>query len=113
MIGGWLGLAVGVPILALVCGASRRFVRKNAPFYATPNIVIVGLGFGLVLALIVHFLVGNGSVAALVILLIWGFLSTLYLGYEPDPVDWANKSQQVSIVAAASYVLASLGLLFL
>jgi hypothetical protein len=30
----------------------------------------------------------------------------LYLGYEPDPIDWAKKSQQVGIVGAAAYVLA-------
>jgi hypothetical protein len=61
----------------------------------------------------VHFLVGKNSVAALVVLLIWGLLSNLYLGYEPDPIDWAKKSQQVGIVGAAAYVLASFGLLFL
>ena len=109
----WLGLALGIPALALIGGYTRRFVRKNAAFYGVPNILIVGLAFGLVIALVVHFLVGNSSVVAIVILLIWGLLSTLYLGYEPDPIDWAKKSQQVGIVAAAAYVLVSFGLLFL
>ena len=113
MIGGWLGLALGVPALALIGGYSRRFVRKNAPFYAIPNILIVGLCLGFLIALVVHFFVGSGSVVALIMLLIWGLLSTLYLGYEPDPIDWAKKSQQVGIVAAVSYGLASFGLLFL
>jgi hypothetical protein len=114
MLGGWLGLGLGMPALALIGGYTRRFVRKNAAFYGAPNILIVGLAFGLVIALVVHFLVGNSSsVVAIVILLIWGLLSTLYLGYEPDPIDWAKKSQQVGIVAAAAYVLVSFGLLFL
>jgi hypothetical protein len=113
MLGGWLGLGLGVPALALIGGYARRFIRKNAPFYGVQNILVVGLAFGLGVALIVHFLVGKNSVAALIVLLIWGLLSNLYLGYEPDPIDWAKKSQQVGIVGAAAYVLVSFGLLFL
>jgi hypothetical protein len=102
-----------MPALALIGGYTRRFVRKNAAFYGVQNILIVGIVFGLVIALIVHFLIGKNSVVALIVLLIWGLLSNLYLGYEPDPIDWAKKSQQVGIVGAAAYVLVSFGLLFL
>lgn len=113
MIGGWVGFALGVPTLAIIGGYSRRFVRENAAFYAIQSILIVGIGYGFVIAFVVHFFLGRQSVIAAVLLLIWGLLSTLYLGYEPDSIDWAKKSQQVGIVAAVAYVLASSGFLLL
>jgi len=113
MIGSWLGLALGVPALVIIGGCARSFVRHNAPFYSKLNILVVGIGYGFVLALVVHFLVGKESVIAAVLLFLWGLLSALYLGYKPDPIDWAKKSQQVGIVAAGAYVLVSLGFLVL
>ena len=82
-------------------------MRKNAPFYAVSNILIVGLLYGAAIGIIVYF-VGQAiwpSWAAVVFLSFWGLLSILYLGYSPDPIDWANKAQQTGIVGAISYAV--------
>ena len=101
----WLDFAIGFIILTIIGAYSRRFVRKNAPSYEASNILIVGAVFGFVIGLVVLFVTQTGPTIATVLLFIWGFLAAAYLGFEPDAIDRAKKTQQVGVVAATTYVL--------
>jgi hypothetical protein len=63
--------------------------------------------FGLVIGLIVY-LVGRASALsswAVWFLRFWGFLSTAYIGFRPDDIDWAKKAQQTAVVAEGVYIV--------
>ncbi|MGC9953436.1 MAG: hypothetical protein ABSD21_04055 [Rhizomicrobium sp.] len=94
---------------------ARRIVRKNAPFYAPTNILIVGSVYGTALALVVglipHFFIGSWW--ATVVLWVIGFLAANYIGYQFDKIDWAEKSGQTAMIAAATYIILTVGLFLL
>ena len=99
-------LIVAVPLLI---GAyfARRFVRHNAPFYATPNILIVGavIGVGAICA-VWMLLQASGLPKALDwIGLVMGLAAVAAIGIRPDRIDWAKKSRQTAIVAAIVYAV--------
>jgi hypothetical protein len=108
----WLGFIVGLVAVNLVGGYTRRFVQRNAPFYGKSNILVVGIAFGVLLGGLVQVFCRpvNDSVFAIVVLTLWGLLAALYIGYRPDPIDWANKSRQVAGVAALAYLGMTVGL---
>ena len=115
MVGSWVGVALSMSLLCFVGGYGRRIVRKNAPFYGKSNILIVGITFGVVVGVITHFLARwvSSSLVVLGVLSFWGLLTTLYLGYKPNPNDWANKADQTAMFATIGYVVVSGGLFFL
>jgi hypothetical protein len=115
MVLSWLEFATSIYVFLFLSQRTRRLVRHNAPFYARSNILIVGSVFGVTGAVIAHFIsrLISPSIFVLGALTLWGLLSVLYMGYNPDPIDWANKAGQTSYVAAAIYIVASGLLLFL
>jgi hypothetical protein len=107
MLSGLLWFVLSLLVTNILGGYARRLVRREAPFYARSNIFIVGTGFGLIVAVLVHFLARTITDLSLAVIFLkfWGLLTTLYLGYAPDPIDWAKKSQQTAGFAAITYVL--------
>jgi hypothetical protein len=72
---------------------------------------IFGAALALVVGLIPHFFIGSWW--ATVVLWVIGFLAANYIGYQPDEIDWAKKAEQTALIAAAAYVILSLGLFLL
>jgi len=112
---GWLGFLLSTMLLIFMSGRTRTFVRHHAPFYARWNILIVGLTIGILFGVMVHLLgrfampVEGGTL--LIPFSTIGLISLAYIGYEPDPIDWAKKSKQTATVAAISYLIVA-GALF-
>jgi hypothetical protein len=50
----WLGTVISAAIILLIGGYARKIVRKNAPFYAKPNILIVGSAYGVMVEGVMH-----------------------------------------------------------
>jgi hypothetical protein len=101
-------LIVAIPLL-IAAYFVRRFVRHNAPFYATSNILIVGavIGVGAICAVWV-LLQASGLPKALDwIGLILGLAAVAAIAIRPDRIDWAKKSRPTAIVAAIVYAVSA------
>jgi hypothetical protein len=111
----WLWLIVGFVLVSFAGGYGRRFIVKNAPFYARANILVVGGFAGVFMAIIITGFISTFTNFTLsrIALRLWGLLSMLYLGHEPDAIDWARKAQQVSYIAVLAYGITTLSLLLL
>jgi hypothetical protein len=105
---GWIAFFVSANLVLVESNYLRRIVRRNAPFYATTNILIVGATHGVVLALLVHFTnslflvsdVGRWVMYAL------GFLGSGYLGFSPDEIDYDHRTRKTASIASFSYLTA-------
>ncbi len=114
----WALLVIAMAGLTIVGRKARAIVQHNAPFYAVKNIVIVGAGYGLLLAVGV-FLVSRPGVlwsqvpiAGISLLAWWGLQSAGYVGFQPEPIDWEGKARQTAFAAMFIYVVALANLLF-
>ena len=45
-----------------------------------------------------------------IIISVIGFASVGYIGYLPDPIDWAKKAEQTATFATASYLIVTVAL---
>jgi hypothetical protein len=45
-----------------------------------------------------------------IIISVLGLESVGYMGYMPDPIDWAKKSKQTAVFAAVSYLAVTVAL---
>lgn len=101
---------VSLCVLAIVSGLfARWFVRRRAPFYEPANILVAGLAIGVGLSLILSALasetdLGGWRLAAVhaVALAAIGLVAI-----SPEPIDSANKTLQVALVAGLSYATCS------
>jgi len=111
---GWLGFVLSTMLLVFVSGRVRGFIRHHAPFYARWNILTVGILLGVLFGVAVH-LLGRFAmpIEGRTLLITFsgiGFLSVAYIGYMPDPIDWAKKSKQTATVAVISYLIVAVAL---
>jgi hypothetical protein len=111
---GWIGFALSTMLLVFVSGRVRRFVRHHAPFYARWNILVVGTIIGVLFGVAVHslgrFAMPIEGRTLLITFSAIGFLSVAYIGYMPDPIDWAKKSRQTASVATVLYLVVTVAL---
>jgi hypothetical protein len=112
---GWLGFVLSTMLLVFLSGRTRIFVRHHAPFYARWNILIVGTVIGVLFGVMVH-LLGQFAMpiegrTLLITFSAIGLVSIAYIGYMPDPIDWAKKSKQTATVAAISYLIVAVALI--
>jgi hypothetical protein len=114
----WALLIIVMTGLTAVGRPVRAIVRHNAPLYGVKNIVIVGAGYGFLLAagifLISRFrlLWDPMPIAAISLLSWWGFLAAGYIGFQPDPMDSAGNARQTAFAAMFIYVVTLANLLF-
>ncbi len=113
----WVGLVAVIVGLTIVGKKARAIVRRNAAFYAVKNILVVGLVYGILLALGVFLVSRPGfiwyptPIAGLSILAVWGLLTAGYVGFRPDSIDWAGKARQTAVIAMVAYIATMAGLL--
>lgn len=101
---------IGLCALAATVGFFLRgFIRRSAPYYEPSAILIAGLSAGLGLALFLSLLAIGTDLAGwrLAVVHAFAILALAFIAVEPEAVDWANKTRQVSIVAMLSYAGAS------
>ncbi|HVA17461.1 MAG TPA: hypothetical protein VMV59_07075 [Candidatus Dormibacteraeota bacterium] len=111
---GWIGFALSTVLLVFVSGRVRGFIRRHAPFYAQWNILVVGLIVGVLFGVAVH-LLGRFAMpiegrTLLITFSATGQLAVAYIGYMPDPIDWAKKSRQTAIIAGVLYFVVTVAL---
>ena len=97
---------VSLCVLAIVAGLfARWFVRRRAPFYDPANILMAGVAVGAGLSLNLSALasetdLGGWRLAAVHAVAI---AAIGLVAISPEPIDSANKTLQVTIVAGLSY----------
>jgi hypothetical protein len=111
---GWIGFVLSTMLLMFVSVRVRAFVRHHAPFYARWNILVVGMIIGVVFGIAVH-LLGRFAMpiegrTLLITLSAIGLVSVAYVGYMPDPIDWAKKARQTATIATLSYLVVAVAL---
>lgn len=79
--------------------------------------IIVGALFAVIFGSLVHFL-GNYAMPIegrtfLITFTGIGFAFTRFVGYRPDPIDWAGKSKITGNIVSLVYVIISTILFFL
>jgi len=82
----------------------RRFLVRAAPFYATTNIIVVGVGVGILLTVIVQVTLATDEMLFWMIHL-FAIGSLLFVAFGRDALDWADKREQVMFVSICSYAL--------
>jgi len=114
MLGSWIGLLIGVPLISFLASKLRKIIGRNAAFYGRMNILVVGGVYGVALSVIVHFLTwtDSGWHIPFAILIVWGFLATQYIRFRENVMDEYNKAGQTAFVATIAYVLCSITLIF-
>jgi hypothetical protein len=107
-----VGLVLSSLFVFVLIRRTRQFVRREAPFYATWNIIIVGGSIGIIFAVVAHILgrfttTFEGRTLMNVLTVTVGYMLA-YIGYRPDPIDWAKKSKQVATVAIIIFAIGSI-----
>ena len=101
---------IALSVLAATVGFFLRwFMRSAAPFYDPPVVLIAGASSGVALSLFLSLLAIGTELAGwrLAFVHAVAILALAFMAVDPDPIDWANKTRQVSIVAMLSYAGAS------
>ena len=114
MIGiGWvIWHPLGVAIALLLTGSMRRFVVSNAAFWATKAMLIVGILWGILMAMVAYFGTSYATSSRIVSVFLYlsGFGSVTYIGYSPGPEAMPNKAGETAIVASFFYLVVLLPL---
>ena len=105
----WLTVVLFALMASVAIFYVRKFVRKNAPFYARMNILVVGatIGLSFELAAFAYSKFTSLPVYAFALLSVVQLAALFFIGHPPDSVDWTKKSRQTSNVAIVCSALVS------
>ncbi len=108
----WLWHPLGAALAILLTGYMRRPIVNNAGSWVRGTILIVGLLWGIGMAVAVRGISGLATSSPLlsVALYLEGLVAVGYVGYSPDLLDRYNKAGQTATVGVILYLLAMIGL---
>jgi hypothetical protein len=111
----WVWRPLGAAYAVMSSGYARRPVVNNAPFWTRGVILVVGLLWGIGMAVAIRVIAGFATSSTLisVILYLVGAVAVGYVGYGPAAWDVHNKAGQTATVGQVSYLLATAGLVVL
>ena len=106
MVSSWLVGLVTVCAVAVIARLSRTVLEKRARPSGLGTIIAFGCVYGLVLGLLIDLTMAwaDGSASFHTFLIACGVAATIYLGYEPAPVDHERTSQQIAGLAGLVYL---------
>ena len=95
-------------LLALLAATGylvRWYIRPQAPLYKPPDILIAGLSIGLGLSFVLSLLANGTDLMGwrLAVLHALALAAIGFIAVSPEPIDSANKTRQVALVAALAY----------
>lgn len=110
----WVRPPLGVAVAVLSAGKCRLFVVPNAAFWSRGTILMIGIAWGVIMAVGISLSaeVATVSRAVRILLLVEGFFAVGYVGYAPAPEDrmMYNKAGQTANLGMICYVLTAIAI---